>query len=226
MSNAALWERALRVTPGGVSSPVRAFKAVGGAPYFVTRGEGPYVWDADGRRYVDYVQSYGASILGHAHPKVVEAVKAAAALGTTFGAPTHGEVDLAEEICSRVAGCEEVRFVSSGTEAAMSAVRLARGFTGRERVIVFFPAATTATATGSWREAGAGWRLWACQLRLGSQRGRWLRRWLCRTTSCPQLVATSPQSWSSPLRRTWALSLRCRVSLKGCARRAARPGRF
>lgn len=138
MSNAALWERALRVTPGGVSSPVRAFKAVGGAPYFVTRGEGPYVWDADGRRYVDYVQSYGASILGHAHPKVVEAVKAAAALGTTFGAPTPGEVDLAEEICSRVAGCEEVRFVSSGTEAAMSAVRLARGFTGRERVIVFF----------------------------------------------------------------------------------------
>jgi glutamate-1-semialdehyde 2,1-aminomutase len=137
MSNAALWERALRVTPGGVNSPVRAFKAVGGAPYFVTSGEGAYVRDADGRRYIDYVQSYGASILGHAHPKVVEAVRAAAGLGTTFGAPTPGEVDLAEEICSRVPGCEEVRLVSSGTEAAMSAVRLARGFTGRERVIVF-----------------------------------------------------------------------------------------
>jgi glutamate-1-semialdehyde 2,1-aminomutase len=136
-NNQSLWERALEVTPGGVNSPVRAFKAVGGTPYFVARGEGPYVWDADGQRYIDYVQSYGASILGHAHPKVVEAVQRAAALGTTFGAPTEGEVRLAEEICGRVPGCQQVRLVSSGTEAAMSAVRLARGATGRDRVVVF-----------------------------------------------------------------------------------------
>ncbi|HMK97763.1 MAG TPA: glutamate-1-semialdehyde 2,1-aminomutase [Acidimicrobiales bacterium] len=133
----AWWERARQVTPGGVNSPVRAFKAVGGTPYFVTRGEGAYVWGAGGERYLDYVQSYGASILGHAHPKVVEAVRAAAGEGTTFGAPTPGEVLLAEEICSRVAGCDQVRFVSSGTEAAMSAVRLARGATERDRVILF-----------------------------------------------------------------------------------------
>lgn len=136
-SNQALYERAVRVSPGGVNSPVRAFKSVGGAPYFVARGEGAYVWDADGTRYVDYVQSYGASILGHAHPAVVEAVQQAAAQGTTFGAPTEREVLLAEAICERVPGCEMVRLVSSGTEAAMSAVRLARGATGRDRAVVF-----------------------------------------------------------------------------------------
>jgi len=125
------------VSPGGVNSPVRAFRSVGGAPYFVTRGSGAHVWDAEGRRYVDWVQSYGASILGHAHPAVVEAVKRAAEHGSTFGAPTEGEVLLAEQICSRVAGCESVRLVSSGTEAAMSAIRVARGATGRDRVVVF-----------------------------------------------------------------------------------------
>jgi len=103
VTNAALFARAQRVIPGGVDSPVRAFRSVGGTPYFVARGEGPYVWDVEGRRYIDYVQSYGASILGHAHPAVVEAVTRAAALGTTYGAPTEGEVLLAEEICSRVA---------------------------------------------------------------------------------------------------------------------------
>jgi glutamate-1-semialdehyde 2,1-aminomutase len=136
-TNKSLFERALRVTPGGVSSPVRAFRSVGGTPYFVSRGEGAYVWDVEGNRYIDYVQSYGASILGHAHPKVVEAVRRAAGLGTTFGAPTRGEVLLAEEICSRVPGCDQVRLVSSGTEAAMAAVRLARGATGRDRVVLF-----------------------------------------------------------------------------------------
>jgi glutamate-1-semialdehyde 2,1-aminomutase len=110
---------------------------VGGTPYFVARGEGAFVWDVDGNRYLDYVQSYGASILGHTHPKVIEAIRAAAGEGTSFGAPTEGEVLLAEEICSRVEGCEEVRLVSSGTEAAMSAVRLARGSTGRDRVVLF-----------------------------------------------------------------------------------------
>ena len=117
---------------------MRAFRGVGGGtPYFVARGEGAHVFDVEGRRYLDYVQSYGASILGHAHPKVVEAARRAVGRGTTFGAPTPGEVELAEEICSRVEGCEEVRLVSSGTEAAMSAARLARGATGRDRVVVF-----------------------------------------------------------------------------------------
>src|SRR5579875_195717 len=137
-TNEELWQRARRVAPGGVNSPVRAFKGVGGGtPYFVARGEGAYVWDGEGRRYIDYVQSYGASILGHAHPKVQEAAQRALSLGTTFGAPTPGEVELAEEICRRVPGCEQVRLVSSGTEAVMSAVRLARGATGRDKVVVF-----------------------------------------------------------------------------------------
>ena len=133
----ALFERARAVIPGGVNSPVRSFRSVGGHPYFVARGEGAYVWDADGNRLLDFVQSYGASILGHAHPAVVEAVSDAASRGTTFGAPTEGEVLLAEAICARVEGCQQVRLVSSGTEAAMSAVRVARGFTGRSRIVKF-----------------------------------------------------------------------------------------
>jgi glutamate-1-semialdehyde 2,1-aminomutase len=132
-----LFERALRVIPGGVNSPVRSFRSVGGHPYFVTRGEGAYVWDADGTRLLDFVQSYGASILGHADPQVVAAVRTAAERGTTFGAPTEGEVLLAEAIAERVPGCEQVRLVSSGTEATMSAIRVARGFTGRDRVVKF-----------------------------------------------------------------------------------------
>ena len=136
-TNEALFERAQKVIPGGVNSPVRAFKSVGGVPYFVQRAEGPYVWDVEGTRYLDYVQSYGASILGHAHPKVVEAVRTAAGDGTSYGAPTRREVLLAEEICARVPGCDKVRLVSSGTEASMSAVRLARGATGRDRVVLF-----------------------------------------------------------------------------------------
>jgi glutamate-1-semialdehyde 2,1-aminomutase len=136
-SNAEWFARAQRVIPGGVDSPVRSFASVGGTPYTVVRGEGPFVVDAEGTRYIDLVQSYGAVLLGHAHPVVTEAITAAAALGTTFGAPTPGEVLLAEAICSRVPGCEQVRLVSSGTEAAMSAVRLARGVTGRDRVVKF-----------------------------------------------------------------------------------------
>jgi glutamate-1-semialdehyde 2,1-aminomutase len=133
----ALFARAVQVIPGGVNSPVRSFRAVGGHPYFVTRGEGAYVWDADGNRLLDFVQSYGASILGHADPEVVAVVRTAAGYGTTFGAPTEGEVLLAEAIVERVPGCEQVRLVSSGTEAAMSAIRVARGFTGRDRVVKF-----------------------------------------------------------------------------------------
>ncbi len=136
-SNEELFARALRVSPGGVNSPVRAFRSVGGTPYFVARGSGSSVWDVEGRRYLDFVQSYGASILGHAHPEVVAAITAAAAEGTTFGAPTEREVLLAEEICQRVPGCDAIRLVNSGTEATMSAVRLARGATGRDRIVLF-----------------------------------------------------------------------------------------
>ncbi|HET9077322.1 MAG TPA: glutamate-1-semialdehyde 2,1-aminomutase [Acidimicrobiales bacterium] len=132
-----LFARAQTFIPGGVNSPVRAFRSVGGTPYFVDRGAGAHVWDVDGNCYVDYVQSYGASILGHADPRVVEAIRAAAGSGTSFGAPTEREVVLAEVIAERVPGCDEVRLVSSGTEAAMSAVRLARGATGRDRVVLF-----------------------------------------------------------------------------------------
>jgi len=133
----ALFARAADVIPGGVNSPVRSFRSVGGHPYFVARGEGAYVWDADGNRLLDYVQSYGASLLGHAHPAVVAAVRDAAGRGTTFGAPTEGEVELAEAIRERVPGCEQLRLVSSGTEATMSVIRVARGFTGRDRIIKF-----------------------------------------------------------------------------------------
>jgi glutamate-1-semialdehyde 2,1-aminomutase len=136
-SSSALFARAQAVIPGGVNSPVRAFGSVGGTPYFVARGKGAYVWDVEGRRYIDYVQSYGASILGHADPAVTSAITEAAGLGATFGAPTLGEVQLAELLCSRVDGLEQVRLVSSGTEATMSAVRLARGATGRAKVIKF-----------------------------------------------------------------------------------------
>ncbi|TFV53873.1 glutamate-1-semialdehyde-2,1-aminomutase [Geodermatophilus sp. DF01-2] len=136
-TSADLFTRAQRVTPGGVNSPVRAFGAVGGTPRFMTKGQGPYLTDADGRRYVDLVASWGPLILGHAHPAVVEAVTAAARRGLTFGAPTEGEVELAEVIVSRVRPVEEVRLVNSGTEAVLSAVRLARGVTGRRLVVKF-----------------------------------------------------------------------------------------
>jgi glutamate-1-semialdehyde 2,1-aminomutase len=137
-TNQALFDRARAVIPGGVNSPVRAFSGVGGTPYFVARAQGAFVWDVEGRKYLDYVQSYGASILGHAHPKVIEAIKKATDDGTTYGAPTEREVLLAEAIADRIGpGCDLVRLVSSGTEATMSAVRVARGFTGRNRVVMF-----------------------------------------------------------------------------------------
>ena len=137
MTNESLFQRAGRVIPGGVNSPVRAFAAVGGTPYFVARSSGSRIWDVEGSEYIDYVQSYGASILGHAHPALTAAVSAAAADGTTFGAPTEAEVRLAEEICGRVSGCELVRLVSSGTEATMTALRIARGFSARSRIVKF-----------------------------------------------------------------------------------------
>ncbi len=136
-TNASWFERAKAVIPGGVDSPVRSFRSVGGTPYTVRSGQGAYVTDVEGNEYLDFVQSYGASLLGHAHPAVVETLREAVVLGTTFGAPTPGEVLLAEAMTSRVAGLEQVRLVSSGTEAVMSAVRLARGATGRDKILKF-----------------------------------------------------------------------------------------
>jgi glutamate-1-semialdehyde 2,1-aminomutase len=133
----SLYERALARIPGGVDSPVRAFTSVGGEPFFVASADGAHLVDTDGRRYVDYVQSWGASILGHAHPAVVEAVRRAAEAGTSYGAPTEREVELAEAIAARVPSVDKVRLVSSGTEAAMTAVRLARGATGRAKILKF-----------------------------------------------------------------------------------------
>jgi glutamate-1-semialdehyde 2,1-aminomutase len=136
-ASAALLTRAVAVTPGGVNSPVRAFRAVGGTPRFMVSGEGPYLRDADGREYVDLVCSWGPMILGHGHPAVLEAVRHAASLGFSFGTPSENEVLLAEEIVARVAPVEQVRLVSSGTEATMSAIRLARGYTGRSLIVKF-----------------------------------------------------------------------------------------
>jgi glutamate-1-semialdehyde 2,1-aminomutase len=135
--NAKLFERAQKLIPGGVNSPVRAFKAVGGTPRFIQRAEGAYFWDADGQRYIDYIGSWGPMILGHGHPAVVEAVQKAVLEGFSYGAPTEREVEMAEEIVKLVPSIEMVRLVSSGTEATMSVIRLARGATGRNKIIKF-----------------------------------------------------------------------------------------
>lgn len=135
--NHQLFEQSQQYIPGGVNSPVRAFKSVGGEPIFFQRGEGAYFWDADGKSYIDYVGSWGPLILGHAHPDVVKAVQSAAQNGLTFGAPTEAELDIAKLICQLVPSIEQVRLVSSGTEAGMSVIRLARGFTGRSKIIKF-----------------------------------------------------------------------------------------
>lgn len=136
-TNQELFDRACEHIPGGVNSPVRAFGSVGGTPRFIDRAEGAYVWDVEGNKYIDYVGSWGPAILGHAHPEVVKAVQEAAAKGLSFGAPTAGEVELAELICKRLPSIEKVRLVSSGTEATMSAIRLARGYTGRNTIVKF-----------------------------------------------------------------------------------------
>ncbi|NMG55125.1 glutamate-1-semialdehyde 2,1-aminomutase [Aromatoleum aromaticum] len=135
--NETLFQRARKSIPGGVNSPVRAFRSVGGTPRFIARAEGSRVWDADGTAYVDYVGSWGPAIAGHAHPAIVEAVREAALAGLSFGAPSEAEVDIAELICELMPSIEMVRLVSSGTEATMSAIRLARGFTGRDAIVKF-----------------------------------------------------------------------------------------
>jgi glutamate-1-semialdehyde 2,1-aminomutase len=136
-SNHTLFERAQRVIPGGVNSPVRAFRAVGGTPRFIERANGAYMFDVEGKRYIDYIGSWGPMILGHGHPAVLDAVQRAVAQGLSFGAPTEREIELVEEILSVVTGVDQLRLVSSGTEAAMSALRLARGATGRSKIVKF-----------------------------------------------------------------------------------------
>lgn len=135
--NQSLFDRAQHLIPGGVNSPVRAFRSVGGAPRFIERAQGPYMWDVEGKQFIDYVLSWGPMILGHNNPEVIEAVHAAVDRGLSFGAATQGEVEIAQEITKLVPSIEEVRLVSSGTEAGMSAIRLARGYTGRNKIIKF-----------------------------------------------------------------------------------------
>lgn len=135
--NEALFERAQKTIPGGVNSPVRAFRSVGGTPRFFQRAKGPHVWDADDKRYIDYIGSWGPAVLGHAHPDVIRAVQEAAVNGLSFGAPTEAEIVMAETLCEMLPSMEQVRLVSSGTEATMSAIRLARGFTGRDTILKF-----------------------------------------------------------------------------------------
>ena len=135
--NDVLFERAQKTIPGGVNSPVRAFRQVGGTPRFVTKAKGPYFWDADNKRYIDLIMSWGPMIVGHANPEVVEAVQKAAETSFSYGAPTEGEIELAERICAVMPSVEQVRMVSSGTEATMSALRLARGYIGRDLIIKF-----------------------------------------------------------------------------------------
>src|SRR5437763_9810959 len=145
----ALFQRAVEKIPGGVNSPVRAFRSVGGNPLFIARGEGSHIFDVDGNEYIDYVGSWGPLLLGHRHPEILDALKRALEIGTSFGAPTEQEILLAEAICDAVPSIEMVRLVNSGTEATMSAIRVARGYTGRE-LIVKFEAAITAMWIRCW----------------------------------------------------------------------------
>jgi glutamate-1-semialdehyde 2,1-aminomutase len=219
-----LFERSLELVPGGVNSPVRAFGSVGGTPRFLVRGEGAHVWDADGNRYVDLVQSWGPLPLGHAHPAVVEAAVEATRRGSTFGAPTPGEVELAEVLVAAVPSLEQIRLVSSGTEAAMSAIRLARGATGRRRILKFAghyhghsdallaeagsgvatlgvpgspgvtPGATADTVTIAWNDSGA-------LERAGEEHGAELAAIVCEPVAANMGLVPASDGFLAELRR-------------------------
>ena len=189
-SNDIVFERSTAVIPGGVNSSIRAFKSVGGRPYVVARAEGAHVYDVEGTKYIDLVQSYGAVILGHAHPAITAAITAAAASGTSYGAPTPREMKLAETISPRVPSCEQVRFMNSGTEATSTAVRLARGATGRDRVVIFhgnFHGATDALLSAG----GSGIATSVCRAPPACLRALSRRPWSFRTTRCQRSTTPS-----------------------------------
>ena len=194
--NDELFARAQLSIPGGVNSPVRAFRSVGGTPLFLVKAAGAYVTDSDGRDYVDLVSSWGPAILGHAHPAVVSAVQDAAALGLSFGASTPGETVLAELIKGRVGAIEKLRLVSTGTEATMTAIRLARGFTQRD-LLSSSPATTTATPTVCSPRPEAAWPPSRCPARPASPRPPPRRPWCCRTTTW---APCAPRSRRTPAR--------------------------
>jgi len=177
-----LQQRAEQLLPGGVDSPVRAFRAVGGDPPFVVRAEGAYLWDADGNRYIDYFGSWGPMLLGHAFPPVVEAIQQAAARSASFGASTPAEGDLAELITQAMPSIEKLRFVSSGTEATMSAIRLARAFTNR-KYIIKFEGCYHGHADGLLVKAGSAWRHSAYPVQRAFRRRLRISPWRCRTTT-------------------------------------------
>ena len=222
-----LFARASNVIPGGVDSPVRAFGAVGGTPRFIERGEGAYLIDVDGNRYVDYVQSWGALLFGHARPEIVQAATAAAARGTSFGAPTAGEVELAERIVAAVPGIDMVRLVSSGTEATMSAIRLARGVTGRDLLVKFEGCYHGHSDALLAKGAGSGVATFGIpgspgvtEGRRGTRSPRRSTTWMPSGRSSASAGARSRSSWSSPSPRTWGSCRRSRGSSKGSARSA------
>jgi glutamate-1-semialdehyde 2,1-aminomutase len=189
----ALFDRASAAIPGGVNSPVRAFTSVGGTPRFMASAQGPWLTDADGQRYVDLICSWGPMILGHAHPAVVDAVRSAAGHGLSFGAPTEAEIELAEEIIHRVEPVERVRLVNSGTEATMSAIRLARGITGRT-VVVKFAGCYHGHVDALLAQAGSGVATLGLPTSPGSPARRPPTRSCCPTTTSTPCGRCSPSA--------------------------------
>ena len=224
-----LYQQAQKLIPGGVNSPVRSFRGVGGEPLFIMRGRGSRVWDADGNEYVDYLGSWGPLILGHAHPSVVMAVREVAAKGTSFGAPIPGEVELARLINGAFPSMELVRLVNSGTEAAMSAIRAARAFTGRDKVIKF-AGAYHGHADGLLVQAGSGGATLSVPDSAGVPAAYAAETLVARYNDVASVQALfdafprrSPPSSLSPWRATWASCRQGKASSRGCGRS---PGRI
>ena len=227
--SAELYRRAQRVLPGGVNSPVRAMRAIGRDPLFIARGSDAELVDVDGNRYVDYVCSWGPLIHGHAHPWIVEAVRAAAERGTSFGAPSAGEVELAEEVARRMPGVDMVRMTSSGTEATMTALRLARAATGRER-IVKFAGAYHGHVDGLLAQAGSGLATQAIPTSPGVPATVAAATVVVPWNDPKALVEAGAgtsrrRSWRSRSPRTWASSPRAQASWSCCASRPTQAGR-